>query len=93
MNNNEPNKIVAALFKRFLKLKEVKMAVDYDYKSEAILKTELNDITREVGAVEVMSKNNILKLIRMQGSLRFMADHSFYIQFAKAADCLFKIPD
>ena len=89
MNNNEPNKIISALFKEYLRLRLVKDADKYDYKAEDILKGKLCDITRVVGAIEVMSKANILKLVKMQSSLRFMAHHSFYIQFAKACEDTF----
>lgn len=93
MKNNEPNKIVTALFKDYLKLRLVRDADKYDYKGEELLKIELAKITRVVGAIEVMSKANILKLVKMQSSLRFMADHSFYIQFARACEDALKLND
>lgn len=86
MNNNEPNKIVSSLFKQYLELSKVTDADKHDYKAEEILKTKLANITRVRGAIEVMSKNNILKLVKMQSSLRFMAHHSFYIEFARACE-------
>lgn len=91
MNNNEPNKIVSSLFKQFLKLREVKDADKYDYKTESTLKDKLAGIVYVVGAISVMSKSSILKLLKMQSSLRFMQHHTFYIYFAKAADDLFNL--
>lgn len=38
MNNNEPNKIVNALFKRWLKLHEVKESANFDYPAQEQLK-------------------------------------------------------
>jgi hypothetical protein len=93
MTKNQPNKIVSALFKEYRLLKTVKDADKYDYKKEELLKIELAKITMVVGAIEVMSKASILKLVKMQSSLRFMAHHSFYIQFAKACEDLLNLND
>ena len=41
MNNNEPNKIVTALFKEYRLLRTVKDADKYDYEREGKLKTAL----------------------------------------------------
>lgn len=86
MDNNEPNKIVSKLYKEFTALRVETDAAKYDWKKEAELKIELSKITRVIGAIEVMNKANILRLIKMQSSLRFMPEHSFYIQFAKACE-------
>lgn len=88
MNNNEPNKIITALFKRLNKLNKDSggFADNYDYKAEEQIKKELTDITQVVGAIEVMSKNNILKLITMQSKLRFMPEHRFYMAFSRAVE-------
>lgn len=93
MGNSEPNKIVNKLFNEFLKLRSIKDANLYDYKKEETLKGELANITRVVGAISVMSKNSILKLVKMQSSLRFMSDHSFYIQFARACEDILSLND
>lgn len=88
MNNDQPTKIVSKLYKRFLELRKVTDPNLHDYKAEEVLKTELAAITRVVGAIEVMSKNSIVKLVAMQSSLRFMEHHSFYIEFSKAVPYL-----
>jgi hypothetical protein len=84
MNNNEPNKIVSRLFKTYLAL--IKNTGGEYYSKIQGVKKELVDITTCVGAIEVMSKASILKLVKMQSSLRFMDHHSFYIHFAKACE-------
>lgn len=91
MNNNEPNKIVNQLFKEFNKLHTESNgdADKYDWEAQAALKEKLCAITGVVGAVEVMSKGCILKLVKMQCSLRFMQEHKFYRSFADACDCLY----
>lgn len=86
MKITEPNKIVSRLYKQFTALRTVSDATNYDYEKEAELKKQLADITNVVGAIEVMSKNSLIKLCAMQSSWRFMALHSFLIQFSKAAD-------
>jgi len=86
MKSNEPNKIVSTLFKEYLSLKKITDINKQYYHIEDNLKRKLYAITMVVGAIEVMSKSNILKLVKMQSSLRFMADHSFYIQFARACE-------
>lgn len=86
MTYKQPNQIVSALFKQFNELDKVKDADKYDWKAQIKLKEELIQITKVVGAVEVMSKLNILRLIKMQCSLRFMQEHKFYRPFADACD-------
>lgn len=86
MTYKQPNQIVSALFKKFIELDKVKDADKYDWKAQVKLKEELIQITKVVGAVEVMSKLNILRLIKMQCSLRFMEEHKFYRPFADACD-------
>ena len=86
MTHKEPNQIVSALFKKYKTLDQEKDAAKYDWKAQEKLKEELAKITKVVGAVEVMSKLNILKLIRMQCSLRFLQEHKFYRPFADACD-------
>jgi len=93
MNNNEPNKIVSALFKRWLKLHEVKVSANFDYPAQEQLKKELCNITTAVGAIEVMSKNSILKLLKMGSSTRFMQPFQLLMYCAKAADDIFNIPE
>lgn len=90
MNNNEPNKIVTHIFKEFIAMRS---KPDLDYKRQEVLNQQLRDITMVVGAIEVMSKNSLLKLLKMQSSWRFMALHTFLIYCAKAADDIFKIQD
>ena len=83
MENNEPNKIINSIFKSYQKLNEVKFAVDYDYKKEQVLKQDLLKIFLVVGAVEVMSKNSLLKLIYLNGKLRAIPFHTFHFPVAK----------
>ena len=90
MNNNEPNKIVNRIFKEFIVMRS---KPNLDYKRQEVLNQQLRDITMVVGAIEVMSKNSLLKLLKMQSSWRFMALHTFLIYCAKAADDIFKIQD
>lgn len=93
MNNNEPNKIVSSLFKEFLKMRAKTEMNDFDYKRQLEINAELAKITTVTGAIEVMSKNSLLKLLKMQSSWRFMALHTFLIYCAKAADDTFNITD
>jgi len=90
MKKNEPNKIVNALYKRFLAHYN-QDASDTNYTAGNQISKELADITRVVGAIEVMSKNNIIKLVRMQSAMRFMPHHSFYIEFSRACDSINKV--
>lgn len=85
MQKNEPNKIVNRLFKRFLALTadNVKATDDF-YTQQTAINKELANITAVVGAIEVMSKRNIIRLCAMQSSWRFMPLHSFLIYFSKS---------
>lgn len=86
MNNNEPTKIVNRLYKKFVELRQDTSADKYNYENEAQLKKELYNITTVVGAIEVMSKNAIVKLCAMESSLRFMPLHSFLIKFSQTVE-------
>lgn len=88
MRDNEPNKTVSALWKRFKKNNEDTDWTQAHYLKQEELCKECEKITLCVGAVSVMSKNSILKLIAMQSRLRFMAHHTFYIYMRKAVDDL-----
>lgn len=96
MKNSEPNKIVSKLWKRNEKLTARNIntlttpehEVKQFFKEQEELKKDLEAITNVVGAVEVMSKMSLIKLVALQSKLRFMPHHTFYIQFAKAADYL-----
>lgn len=96
MENQEPNKIVSKLWKRNEQLTARNInilttpesEVKQFYKEQEQLKEELAKITNVVGAVEVMSKMSLIKLVALQSKLRFMPHHTFYIQFAKAAEYL-----
>lgn len=91
MNSNEPNKIVSKLYKEVKKLQALpsEKIDEYFAKIEPI-KKQLEDITRVVGAIEVMSKANILKLSAMESSLRFMEPFKFLMYLSKANDDLNK---
>lgn len=82
MNNDQPTKIVSKLYKRFLELRKVTDGSLYDWKAEEQLKKELADITNVIGAIEVMSKNSIIKLVAMESSLRFMDLFKFCGKFS-----------
>lgn len=81
MEKNEPNKIIKRFFKRYQELKAVQDVDKHDFKGDEKLKNELRDFMHIVGAVSCLNRDNILRLIRMQGSYRFMPEHSFYIAF------------
>lgn len=92
MDNKQPNKIITALYKKFkaLRLNDDlynKDANEY-YKIQSALKNDLLNIARVPGAIEVMSKNNILKLVAMQSSWRFMEFHTFTNLFSKTCQDL-----
>ena len=82
MENNQPTKIVSKLYKRFETLRQTSPANYYE-EIEKINK-ELRNITTITGAIEVMSKDSIIKLCAMESSLRFMALHTFLIYISKA---------
>ena len=86
MNNNEPNKIVNNLYKRFVKLSaDCKgIAANYDYKAEDEIRAELRKIHSVVGAVEVMSKRAIMQLVYLNGRLRAVPFHQFHFPFSDA---------
>lgn len=92
MEKNEPNKIVTALYKKHKNL----LSTSYETTEEKNkyweevekLKTDLSKITCVVGAIEVMSKNSLLKLIAMQSSLRFLEPFRFLNICAKATEDL-----
>lgn len=86
MNNNEPTKIVNRLYKKFVELRQDTSSDKYNYENESQLKKELYNITTVVGAIEVMSKNSIIKLCAMESSLRFMPLHSFLIKFSQTVE-------
>ena len=86
MNNDQPTKVVSAIYKRFIELQKDMDAAKYDYEAEAQIKKELFDITTITGAIEVMSKNSIIKLCAMESSLRFMPLHSFLIKFSQTVE-------
>jgi len=86
MQNNKPNLIINDLYKRYLKLSADcgGDASKYDYEAERVIKDELRKIHSVVGAVEVMSKNALLKLVLLNGRLRAIPFHQFHFPFAKA---------
>jgi hypothetical protein len=86
MNNNEPNKIVNGLYKRFLALSVAcnGEAASYDYKAEETIKEELRAIHGVTGSVEVMSKKALLQLVYLNGRLRAIPFHQFHFPFDEA---------
>jgi hypothetical protein len=86
MNNNEPNKIVNKLYKRFIHLHEVSGgdADKYDFKAEGEIAKELRAIHGVVGAVEVMSKKALMQLVYLNGRLRAIPFHQFHFPFSDA---------
>lgn len=83
MNNNEPNKIVNRIYKEYNKMRNA-VGSKYDYNRESVLKSELAVLVQRTGAIEVMSKNCLLKLCAMQSSWRFVALHTFMIYCTQA---------
>lgn len=83
MEKNEPNKIINALYKRFKAIKADSNHPDF-YKKQDAVKIELANIVRVAGAIEVMSKNCILKACSMQSSWPCMAHHVFFIHLQRA---------
>ncbi len=89
MNNNEPNKIIKSIIKKLDKLTKDSdggNADKYDWKLHDAIKDEFISIVMCVGAIEVMSKNTIIQMVALQGKLRAIPEHRFYIQFSKAAE-------
>lgn len=83
--DNEPNKIVSALYKRFLAIRADDKNPDF-YKKQEAVRSELANIIRVVGAIEVMSKLNILKACSMHSSWPCMAHHSFFIYLQRGCE-------
>jgi len=88
MNNNEPNKIVNNLYKRYIKLSQDCKgdASKYDYKAEEQIKNELLKIHQVVGAVSVMSKKALFQLVVLNGKLRAIPFHRFHFPFTDALE-------
>jgi hypothetical protein len=89
MNNNDPNKIVSSLYREFLGNYggvSIQDAAFWAKRSE--LKERCANIANVVGAIEVMNKNSLLKLLSMESSLRFMEPFRFLNLCAKAAEDL-----
>lgn len=88
MENNQPNKIMNNLYKRFAKLSTDcnGIAANYDYKSQEVIKDELKKIFNVVGAVEVMSKKALMQLIVLNGRLRAIPFHQFHFPFADSLE-------
>jgi hypothetical protein len=86
MENSEPNKVISRLYKRLQKLSVDSngMAEKYDYKEENKIGIELNKIHSVVGAVAVMSKNSLLKMVVMNAKLKSIPLHHFHWPFADA---------
>lgn len=84
MNKQQANQKINGLYKRYQKLRQVSDATKYDWKGEEKLKADLQQITEVVGIGEYLSRASIIKLIRMQGSLRVLAHHRFYMIFSEA---------
>jgi|GEM_PF-5907956 len=88
MKNNEPNKIIKAINKDLKKLQKDSggMADKYDYEAEKLIRERLIALIQVVGAIEVMSKNSLILLVALQGRLRVMPEHRFYVAFSRAAE-------
>ena len=85
MENNTPSKTVSKLYKRFKDL-DIKSSSDIHWVERAKICKELEAITKVVGAIEVMSKNSIIKLCAMESSLRFMEPFRFLMEFSKTVE-------
>lgn len=88
MENNHPSKIINNLYKRFnqLHIDSNGNANIYDYKKEDQIKKELREVFEIVGAVEVMSKSAIFKLVVLNGRLRAVPFHQFHYPFSKTLE-------
>jgi hypothetical protein len=90
MENREVNKKISSLWREFKAMRknaEDDESFDY-YKAEEALRKQIVSVFTVVGAVEVMSKSNIIKLCSMQATLRFVPEHRFYAPFRRAAEDL-----
>lgn len=88
MTENELNKKANRLFKELSAIKKVTDGEKYDWKEHQRISDELKALILIVGGIEVLSKENIIKLVAMQYQMRFIGDHRFYFQFFKACDDL-----
>ena len=96
MDNNTPNKIVKALHNEWLANKKTYIVDESNkafWERQEKIKAELVKITTIEGAIEVLSKVNILRLCSMESSLRFMPLHSFLIYIQKACNDMLNIED
>lgn len=82
---NQTNAIVNELYKEYLDCKANKEGEAYHKKMQQIGES-LALTMRITGAISIMSKNTLIKLIAMQSTIRFMQPHSFYICFSIACD-------
>lgn len=85
MNNSEPNKIVSRLYKEHLAIDKLPLGDDYNGRKNNLIEALLK-ISLVVGAIEVMNKKSLIKLVTMQSKYRFMKHHSFYLLFVKASE-------
>ena len=83
MKKNQSNKIVSRLYEEFIIAQTIEDLPTY-YATIEPIKKELLNITIAPGAIEVMSKENILKLCTMESRLRFIQLHAFMIYISNA---------
>ena len=60
------------------------------WEERAKLCKRFEDATRREGFVSGLSKLNLLRLVSLQGKMRYMKEHTFYIQFHSALNELKK---
>lgn len=83
MNNDQPTKVISKLYKRFLALQQCEADNKQYWKDIEQLNKELREICEVIRAIEVMSKNAIIKLCAMESSLRFMQPFRFLALFSE----------
>lgn len=83
MDSKFLNKEIKRLFKEFNSLM---LPGIYDSDKADRIGKELTELIRPIGAINALSKNNIIYLVRMQSYLKFMSEARFYLAFVKASD-------
>lgn len=89
MENREPTQIVRKLYNHYIELNKnyIVGSENQEYwKGMEDVKLQLANITKVVGAVEVMSKKAILQLCTLQGKLQFLPHHVFFIYISKSIE-------
>jgi hypothetical protein len=83
-----PNQIVALAAKKLKKLATDSKGIadNYDYEEQKSILSWLEKEARVGGFVSVLGKKQIIQLVNVQSSTRFMAEHRFYMLFNNDID-------